>query len=269
MEQKMGGSRITRQGGISGSTLKVIGLIAMLVDHVGAVIVARMLIDISVRKDAAGLLVYGDLYQTYQVLRNIGRIAFPIYCFLLVEGFQKTGNKVKYVLRLGAFALLSEIPFDLAFSSRVIEFKYQNVFFTLFIGMAVMFAMDALDEKVRSTAEKKNEAVQSMVKYLTELVLFGAGAFLAELLRTDYGAKGIMCIIILYLFRWNKGLQLVAGACSFLWENFASIAFLPIAFYNGKRGWNLKYVFYVFYPLHLVILYFICVVMGIHGYPAV
>lgn len=269
MVQEMGSTHTEVKRGISGSTLKLIALMTMLIDHVGAVVVFRMIIDNNTRNGMVGMIAYDNLYITYQVLRSIGRIAFPIFCFLLVEGFQKTRNKAKYMLRLGAFALISEIPFDLALSSKVLEFAYQNVFFTLLIGMITILAMDTVENKMRNIASERAVGFMTAVKYLAELAIFAAGAFVAELLRTDYGAKGVMCIVVLYLFRWNKAMQIVAGACAFLWEWIASFAFIPIAFYNGKRGLNLKYVFYLFYPLHLLILYLICVVMGISGYPAV
>lgn len=100
-------------------------------------------------------------------------------------------------------------------------------------------------------------------------VMFG-GMELAEFLRTDYGAKGILCIMVLYIFRQNRFQQAVAGALSFVWwETPAVFAFIPIAAYNGKRGLNLKYVFYIFYPAHLLLFYLLCRWMGIAGIPAV
>ena len=114
------------QKGLSGSTLKLIAIITMLIDHIGAAVIARLLI--------AG---QGSemLYKIYYAMRAVGRVAFPIFCFLLVEGFFYTGSRKKYALRLFGFALLSEIPFDLAFSGKILEFGYQNVFFTLLIGL--------------------------------------------------------------------------------------------------------------------------------------
>ena len=106
--------------GLTGSTLKIIAMIAMLIDHIGAAVLVRVIRST------------GDmsLYEGYTILRKIGRIAFPIFCFLLVEGFIHSSDKKKYALRLGIFALLSEVPFDLAFQSKVVGFEYQNVFFT-------------------------------------------------------------------------------------------------------------------------------------------
>lgn len=229
--------------GISGSTLKLIALITMLIDHVAAVILVRL------------LLINGydeKLYQCYRIMRLIGRVAFPIYIFLMIEGFEKTRSRHKYIMRMAAFAVISEVPFDLAFSAQVLEFGYQNIFFTLLIGMLVMLAFEAIGRMEWNV----------WIKLGVCLVVFIAGMELAELLHTDYGAKGIMGIVAMFLFRKNRLTQIVAGSVAFLWETTAPLAFVPIAFYNGKRGLQLKYVFYLFYPLHLLILYLICMALG-------
>lgn len=238
--------------GLSGSALKSIAIITMLIDHVGAAVLARLIIGGNGSE---------FLYQSYLMLRAIGRISFPIFCFLLVEGFEHTRDRKKYALRLFAFALISEVPFDLAFSSKVLEFEHQNVFFTLFIGLITIMAFHEVEQKV-----EWNSIVRAVALVGTML----AGMGLAYLLRTDYDAKGVMCIMALYAFRQIRGAQILAGCIAFgWWEIEALVAFIPIAFYNGKRGWNMKYVFYLFYPLHLLILYVVCVRMGIAGIAAV
>lgn len=226
--------------GLSGSTLKLIAVITMLIDHIGLGVVGRL------------TMTRPELYDAYRIMRGIGRIAFPIFVFLLVEGMHNTKNIKKYALRLGVFALISEIPFDLAFHAEVLEFTYQNVFFTLFIGLLVIWAMDS----AAGTVENK------IFKMLLMAAAVAAGAWAAELLRTDYGAKGILCIAVIYLFSYDRKLQLAAGCIAFLWEWQALFAFIPMAFYNGRRGWKLKYVFYIFYPLHLFLIYLLCVAMG-------
>ena len=119
-----------RRIGLTGSTLKLIAIVTMFIDHVGAAIVARILLqyraDIPVITAICGVMDYHTLYVVYMTLRTIGRIAFPIFCFLLVEGFLHTRDSRKYAMRLGIFALVSEIPFDLAFSSALLEFEYQH-----------------------------------------------------------------------------------------------------------------------------------------------
>lgn len=112
--------------GISGSTLKMIAIVTMLIDHIGAAVLARLLMVNGLGEldqtntDAImqWLSANGALYWMYTVMRMIGRVAFPIFCFLLVEGFLHTHDVKKYAMRLGLFALLSEIPFDLAFSMQ-------------------------------------------------------------------------------------------------------------------------------------------------------
>ncbi len=238
--------------GLSGSALKCIAIITMLIDHVGAAVLARLLLA------GAGS---EFLYSAYFTTRTIGRMAFPIFCFLLVEGFEHTKNCRRYALRLLLFALLSEVPFDLAFTGSMMEYSHQNVFFTLFIAFVTMLAFREVEEKAAWHPALRGAALA--------VTLF-AGMGLAYLLRTDYAAKGVMCVMALYVFRKIRGAQILAGCLAFgWWEPAALVAFLPIAFYNGKRGWNIKYMFYVFYPLHLLVLYFVCVGMGIAGISAV
>lgn len=236
--------------GISGSTLKIIAIATMLIDHIGAVIVERMILR---GVPFVGMSIK-ELYLLDQVLRSIGRIGFPLFCFLLVEGFVHTKNRVKYGLRLGLFALLSEIPFNLAFSGKVFLLKYQNVFFTLLIGFLVMAAFRQIEEKYR---EKRLLSVILMV------VSLAAGMAMAVLLKTDYDYLGVLSIVVLYVFRAYRPFQMLCGALSFMWEIPAPAAFLAAACYNGRRGLRLKYIFYIFYPAHLLILYFVAVILGI------
>lgn len=254
-----------RKKGISGSTLKWIALITMLIDHIGAAVLGRMVLisnGATIENPEVMAFAPGGMIAVYMVMRLIGRIAFPIYCFLIVEGFMRTHNKWKYAMRLGVFALISEIPFDLAFSSKILEFSYQNVFFTLVCGLLAMIVADLIERSVRIS---KNHFVNKAVYWILALTAVAAFAVLAEVMNTDYGAIGVGCIMILYFFRKNKIAQIAAGCVAFCWELTASLAFLPIAFYNGERGMKLKYVFYVFYPLHLFVLYLVCLCMGIAG----
>lgn len=257
-----------RKMGISGSTLKWIALITMLIDHIGTAVVGRMVLisnGATIENPQVSAFLPNGLFAFYMLMRFIGRIAFPIYCFLMVEGFMRTHNKWKYAVRLGVFALISEIPFDLTFSSKILEFSYQNVFFTLLCGLLAMIVVDVIERRVCSS---KNHFVNRAVYWLLAFTVVAAFALLAEVMNTDYGAIGVACIMMLYFFRKNKIAQIVAGCVAFCWEFTAPLAFIPIAFYNGERGIGLKYFFYLFYPLHLFILYLVCVCMGIAGIPA-
>lgn len=267
MEMLQKQEQVQKRRGISGSTLKIIAVVTMLIDHIGGIILARYIMASGYMEVAMSgdmnvinewLAENGTLFNWYTIMRYIGRIAFPIYCFLLVEGFLRTHDVKKYAMRLGAFALISEVPFDLALTATPLNFAYQNVFFTLFIGLLTMEMFDRIG-KVLSN---------KIGKILLSCAALVAGAVLAEVVNTDYGAIGVISIMLLYVLRNHKVLQIIGGCVAFLWEFTAPLAFVPIGFYNGKRGLKLKYFFYAFYPLHLLILYLICMVLGISDIPA-
>ena len=243
--------------GVSGSTLKIIAMVTMLIDHIGAAVLMRHLLV--TRSHIVSIDAYNQLVMFYLVLRGIGRISFPIYCFLLVEGFQKTGNLKKYILRLAIFAVVAEVPFDLCFTARAFSLSHQSVMLTLLVGVITMWMASLVERQVASRLLR--------VPCMAAAIALGAAA--AELLNTDYGYMGILCIMTLYVLRRVKWMQITGGCLVFLWEIWAPLAFIPIGFYNGKRGLALKYIFYLFYPLHLLILYLICVLLGTGGIPAV
>lgn len=251
--------------GISGSTLKWIAIITMLIDHIGASILTKQLLYMGSNPEdfggvSAGFIEqYNNLYYIMRATRIIGRIAFPIFCFLLVEGFLRTKDLKKYLSRMTLFALLSEIPFDLIFSGELIYWGYQNVMITLLIGMLTMYGCKVIEEKIPDRVGQ----------FVAWGACFAAGAVVAELLKTDYGAKGIIPIMVLYFLRHFKLYQMIGGALSFVWELPAPLAFLFIGFYNGKRGMRMKYFFYLFYPVHLLLLYLICMALGLASIPVV
>jgi len=250
--------------GISGSILKWIAISTMLIDHIGAAILGRMLWSDSGYMNSGMMWNESKLSILYTITRLIGRISFPIFCFLLVEGFEHTHDKKRYLLRTGLFALISEVPFDLAFNNQILEFSSQNVFFTLFIGLLTMIFYQMIEE---------NPKLNYMNRILLGLGVVGLGMGAAQLIRSDYGGAGVFCIMMLYLFQKKKVFQMTAGVCSFATIFFPSelpavLAFIPIWFYNGKRGRQLKYFFYIFYPAHLLILYLICMLLGISGLKA-
>lgn len=206
--------------GINTFTLKWIAIIAMLVDHIGAM-----------------------LFPEQQVLRIIGRLAFPIFAYTLTEGFIHTGDVKKYFLRLGVFALLSEVPYDLAFGKGIVDWNMQNIFFTLFLGLLML----VLITRVTSI-------------YMQVLIVIAMG-ILSELIHVDYGTIGILTIWLFYYLRDKKLPKYTAVSLLMLTtqgiQMFAILALIPIGLHNGKRGPKMKYVFYLFYPLHLLALYLI------------
>lgn len=226
--------------GISGCVLKVIAMVSMLIDHTAAVLIAP----------------FQNLTPLYIAMRVIGRLAFPIYCFLLVEGFYHTRNRKKYAGRLFLFALISEIPFDLAFNQKIWDFSYNNVFFTLLIGLLVIWGTDASKDWV--TEQKFGSAVTILRNVLT-IVILCAGCFLAAILNTDYSAVGILVIFAIYTIKDNRlmgsGVAIgILGILAGFIEFVALLDLIPIYFYNGTRGKQIKYFFYAFYPVHLLIL---------------
>ena len=257
--------------GISGSTLKMVAVITMLIDHIAAVVLYRYLIanhfsfviDLPVVTPAEKRLYH--IYLIYDIMRSIGRLAFPIYCFLMVEGFIHTRSRTRYAFRLFLFALLSEIPFDLGFEKQLIEFSYQNVFFTLFIGFLTIWILNG----IYTYLQKHFEGVAlQLLRLICFLPVTAIGAIGAELLKTDYGATGVITISCIFFFKQLSNALSFAVGCGVLtismpveWPAFFGL--LPVSKYNGTRGWKLKYAFYFFYPVHFLVLYGICICMGI------
>ncbi|MCC8051961.1 MAG: conjugal transfer protein TraX [Clostridiales bacterium] len=225
--------------GISGSTLKLIAIITMLIDHTGATVLRSIMRLPEVTGNAALRNTWVHIYNTS---RDIGRLAFPIFCFLLVEGFLHTRSPRKYAGRLFLFALISEIPFDIALKGSWFYPDKQNVYFTLLIGLLVMMAIRWLTDN-------------GTRRVLLSVLPIAAGMMLAAWIDTDYNYKGVFLIAVLYLMRNSRLYQCIGGAAAISWELPAPIAFIPVYFYNGKRGISLKYVFYWFYPVHLMLLY--------------
>jgi uncharacterized membrane protein YeaQ/YmgE (transglycosylase-associated protein family) len=331
-----------RVKGISGSTLKLIAIFTMLIDHTAATILEKILmangLSALYQADAQAMMQFyadnGVLYGIYTVMRLIGRIAFPIFCFLLVEGFLHTRNATKYAVRLALFAAISEIPFDLALFNKAWDFNHQNVFFTLLIGLLTLICFRLLKEKADGSENKswltalavlgalavggyvalsmhsiltaityqfsargmetsfsttgiaiviaivgaiialiiyavmcKKRSLQVANLRFADLLLLMIGMTVADLLKTDYSAFGVLTVAVVYGLR-KSYFRSMLGACITLtimtmseFTCFVNLIF--IRFYNGTRGLNLKYIFYVFYPAHLFILYLICRAMNL------
>ena len=268
---------------LTGYHLKLIALITMLIDHIAAVVIWRIYIA-SFRITASMQLSdnFGDkivvwvaenqdmIYTVYEWMRYIGRMAFPIYCFLLVEGFLHTRNVAKYAGRLALFALLSEIPFDLAIAGQWWAMEYSNVFFTLAFGLLVVWALSYIEKFHEFWQEKKWEPILGRILTLSAglIVIVGFGAFAEMVLHTDYGLGGIVAIAVLYLLREQKmiafaGCVMVLTVITGDIEILALAMLYPIMQYDGTRGKNMKYIFYAFYPAHLLILALICIGLGV------
>lgn len=223
-------------------TLKLIACAAMAIDHIG----------------------YKMPFRSGIYLRIIGRISMPIFAFFIAEGFRKTRNIFKYALRLLLFAVVSEIPFDMYFYRVPSYFGSQNVFLMLFFGLIAIWAYDSLLNKCRTRTLP-----------LLSVILI---CILSSVLNADYGWEGVLTCFIFYLFpvstfrnKLNIFFSMIIVffiSCVFMPTSFAELqafrlASLPLLFtYNGnqtniknlKLKYTLKLFFYLFYPVHLVIL---------------
>lgn len=258
--------------GLCGSTLKMIAIITMFIDHFAAVILDRYLISKGILyiSSAEELLLPENrtrliIYIIDMVMRLVGRLGFPLFCFLMVEGFHYTRSRTKYAARLLLFAVISEIPFDLAFNMKVLEFTYQNVFFTLFVGLLTIWGLDTFITWVGGKIQGK---IRLLPQTAGVIVITAAGMAAAALMKTDYAATGVLTIAVMFLVhKKSKGWSMAAG-CGVLTismpiEFTCFLTVLLAAHYNGKRGWNLKYFFYLFYPGHIFLLYLVCRLLGI------
>lgn len=239
----------TKRGGVPGSALKWVAIVTMLLDHVGAVLLN-------------GWALYRHAWGTgiqslnfYYALRVIGRLGFPLFCFLLVEGFLHTRSRGKYLLRLAIFALISEIPFDLAFQSGWLDWSGQNVFFTLSLGLLAVMLWDRLTGGNAPDCPP----LRGLAAIACALAL-GAAAYY---LNTDYGGLGVALILVLYLLHdspWARDLLSLGVLAAMIpfgshWsELFGALSFVLFHLYNGQRGRQMKYFFYIFYPAHLLLL---------------
>lgn len=243
----------TSTKGITGNMLKIIAVFSMLLDHIGVAIIENGILKYQDGHPVNGMMgIPGENLWSMAdfLLRTIGRIAFPIFCFLLVEGFFHTRDVKKYGARLFLFALISEIPFDLAIFGKWFYPDHQNVYVTLCIGLWVLYWYE--------------KAFGNPIKQ-TLVILAGSGA--AVLLKCDYSVEGIAMILLFYVFYKNKTMQTVFAGILAAIESLecygaAALAFIPIRMYNGTRGKrNLKYLFYWFYPTHLFLLYILRLIL--------
>ena len=203
--------------GLSGSALKVIALVSMTVDHI-----AYYLMD------------HGTLL--YDVMRTVGRMAFPIFVFLLVEGYGHTRSTRKYALSLLAFALISEIPWWLLNHDNT-----HNVFFTLLLGLIVIEGINKLGKKP-----------------LLWAVLIITICTIAIFLHVDYEYSGILLIWTFHIFKPDKVTKCLL-ATLFMYQYGVIGLWLGLAVilcFNGQRGFikgqYTKYLWYAYYPLHLM-----------------
>ena len=220
---------------LSGSSLKLLAVVFMFIDHLGAIILRHY-----PPANQVVLKLFQNNYSIYMISRGVGRLAFPIFCFLLVEGFRHTHDRLKYARNLLIFALISEIPWNYA-AGRSLRYGKQNVYFTLLIGFVTMYLL----QKAKDS-------------YLLQTIIVFGMLFVSVRFNADYSYRGYIFIMIMYYLQDRRPAQALIGSCWLKYEWAAGFAFIPINMYNGKRGFVqsriLKYSFYAFYPVHLALL---------------
>ena len=260
-----------KRTGVSADLLKLTALVTMLIDHIGAGILEYFLTGGIVRDASLSRLLTG----LDAALRTIGRISFPLFCFLLAEGYAHTKSRGRYAARLFVFALLSELPFDLLFSGSWNP-DSQNVFWTLLIGLLTLWGMDASGRAART--RRRSGFWEELTGAAGMLAVLAMGMGSAQLLKTDYSWRGVLLIGILRLLRRDRLLLVIYAPCAFLFSEFLELlvlgaglsdsletvlshmtvflSFFLIRSYNGRRKRRgHPYFFYLFYPLHLLVLY--------------
>ncbi len=231
----------------SGAQLKYIAFTSMLIDHVNKALLYPYL-------NNDFLMHLSNLFDI------LGRIAFPLFAFLLVEGFFHTHNRWKYLGTLLLFGVISEVPFDMFTTKEFVNFRWNNVMFTLAFMLVTIWLVDALREKLENKTEGEEKRVGNELNGRTVLwyalsLLIVAGMCLAAMMASlDYDYHGILIAYFFYLLQRRPLLRILCGYLSMVKEVWSLLGFGLTLTYNGERGRQNKLLNYLFYPVHLLIL---------------
>lgn len=247
---------LVKRFGITSALLHIMAMALMLCDHL-----------------------WGTILGQYIILNDIGRIAYPIFAFMLVEGFFHTHDLKKYLLRLLIFALISEIPFDLMANGVVFYPFHQNVMWTFMIGLLLMAWIENTKKKGKLRLTIVVSALAVAAGFIGGIITFA-----------DYYGFGVLVVLVFYFFRGKKWwcylgqvvflyyilVEGLGGYChvvtifghtfEVVQEGFALFALIPIWLYNGQKGYHKKwfqYFCYAFYPAHILILYLLRYVISL------
>ena len=239
---------------LSRSALKWIALITMLIDHIGAIIGSSVF-------DSWGL---SWLYDT---LRTIGRISFPIFAFFIAEGWFYTHSKKKYFLTLLIFSIISQPIYYFAFDNNYFEF---NILFTFLISILIFYLIDQI---------KQDKSLAFV--YVTLIIAIAVVVFVLTAVGApiSYGLYGVFLPVIFYIFnhstwRYAKPTMWALAGIFMILDWLSSFAFVEtitfrafidlfpllsiplLMLYNGQKGkYSPKWLFYIFYPAHILIIY--------------
>ena len=237
----------------SSDFLKLLAIIMMAIDHAGYGLLYLYLTTtgLSLSPDE-----FNRLDSLYDVMNGVGRLAFPIFMFFIVEGFFHTGSRLKYALRLFLFGLLSEIPFNLALYQKVLAPEHQNVMFSLCLSLLTIWAIDYI---------RKVPGLSDILTLILICCLTCASMQLSQILLLDYKWHAILLVVVLYLLHDFAPVNLLAGGAVMSFEKYAPVSFLLLYLYDEtiKPNKKLKYFFYIFYPAHLLLIYLIGCLLGL------
>lgn len=217
---------------LNGAQLKYLAFISMLMDHVNNAIITPML-------DGEGFLLH--LSNIFSIL---GRIAFPVFVFFIVEGFFKTSNRKKYLGQLLIFGAISEVPFDMFTSKVYYNPNWNNMMFTLALSLITIWLIDFLKEKLHN----------KIFWYALSIIIVVIFSLLAMQLSLDYDYHAVVAAYIFYVFYNKPILGAGLGCLSIIKELYYFLGFSATIMYNGQRGKQYKWFNYLFYPVHLLIL---------------
>lgn len=235
MSTAYGNNRLSKIRIFSGAQLKYIAFLSMLIDHVNKALMYPLLTE------------NGFLRYVSDVFDILGRVAFPLFMFFLVEGFFKAGNRFKYLLNLIVFGIISEIPFDLFQSAVLFQPNSNNVMFTLALALVMIWVIDEL--KV-----PKSYIIPPVLWFPVSIIIVITVCLLSMIWGLDYEYHGILIAYFFYIFRNNPILSIIGGYLSIFKTPWALLGFGLTLTYNGKRGKQNKILNYLFYPVHLLIL---------------
>ncbi|MCI6997714.1 MAG: conjugal transfer protein TraX [Eubacterium sp.] len=216
----------------------------MLIDHVNKALIYPNLVSND-----------GILTTVSNIFDIIGRIAFPLFCFLLVEGFFKTRCRKKYLLNLLIFGVISEVPFDMFTTASFFNMNWNNVMFTLAFVLITIWIIDILKERM----QKLPKTLWYFASFIIVIIMCIAAMYLS----LDYDHHAILIGYFFYLFHDVPLLAIPFGYASMYTQPWALLGFGLTLTYNGKCGKQNKMLNYWFYPAHLLILGILRLCLGI------
>lgn len=219
-------------------------MVTMLIDHVNKALIYPNLVSND-----------GFLNAVSNLFDILGRIAFPLFCFLLVEGFFKTRNRGKYLLNLLLFGALSEVPFDMFVSASFYNANWNNVMFSLALVLVTIWSIDALKGKMRNQP--------TVCWYFASIGIVLFMCVVAMFFSVDYEHHAILIGYFFYLFHDTPMLAIPFCYACLYTTPWALLGFLLTLTYNGQRGRQSKWINYGFYPVHLLILGALRMLLGI------